>query len=171
MSRCELCYSRCRQVRRTFHPGHKCHSPHYCGPCLPIRPYLGESGVKLSHPSIHPSLLFNFPESFAPPSQSMLAIQLVNKIERCELLFIAVEVINFCLILINWSCSKLKCLEGYNYWPSRLKWHHPFRRGLVSVVVAYWTANICVLDSIGINSHCQRGNTVTYVRQLCYLVP
>ena len=43
-------------VRRTFHPGHKCHSPHYRGPCLPIRPYLGENGVKLSHPSIPPFL-------------------------------------------------------------------------------------------------------------------
>ena len=43
-----------RHVRRKFHPGHKCHSPHYRGPCLSIRPYLGESDVKLSHPSILP---------------------------------------------------------------------------------------------------------------------
>ena len=41
-----------RHVRRKFHPGHKCHSPHYCGPCLSIRPYLGKSKVKLSHPPI-----------------------------------------------------------------------------------------------------------------------
>ena len=27
---------------------------YYRGPCLSIRPYLGESDVKLSHPSIHP---------------------------------------------------------------------------------------------------------------------
>ena len=25
-----------------------------CGPCLPMRPFLGESGVKLSRPSVHP---------------------------------------------------------------------------------------------------------------------
>ena len=30
----------------------KCHSPHYSCSCLSIRPYLGESDVKLSHPSI-----------------------------------------------------------------------------------------------------------------------
>ena len=42
----------CRHIRRKFHPGHKCHSPHCHGPCLSIRPYLGESDVKLSHPSV-----------------------------------------------------------------------------------------------------------------------
>ena len=26
----------CYLVRRKFHPGPKCHSPHYCGPCLSI---------------------------------------------------------------------------------------------------------------------------------------
>ena len=36
-----------RYVRRKFHPGHKCHSPHYSLPCLSIRPYLGESDAKL----------------------------------------------------------------------------------------------------------------------------
>ena len=35
------------------HPGHKCHSPHYRGPCLSIWPYMGESDIELSHPSIH----------------------------------------------------------------------------------------------------------------------
>ena len=40
-------------IRWKFHPGHKCQSPHYHGRCLSIRPYLGESDVKLSHPSIH----------------------------------------------------------------------------------------------------------------------
>ena len=43
-------------VRRTFHPGHKCHSPHYHGPCLSIRSYLGDSYVKLSHPSANHTL-------------------------------------------------------------------------------------------------------------------
>ena len=47
--------SQCRHVRQKFHPSHKCHSPHYRGPCLSIRPYVGESDVKLSHPSHCPS--------------------------------------------------------------------------------------------------------------------
>ena len=45
-------YSWCHHVRRTFHHGYKSHSPHSHGPCLSFRPYLGESDVKLSHPSI-----------------------------------------------------------------------------------------------------------------------
>ena len=45
--------SRCCHVRQKFHPGHKCHSPHYNDPCclLPLTG-LGKSNVKLSHPSI-----------------------------------------------------------------------------------------------------------------------
>ena len=35
-----------------FNPGHKCHSPHYNGPYLSIRPCPGKSEIKLSHPSI-----------------------------------------------------------------------------------------------------------------------
>ena len=34
-------------VRRQFHPGYKCHSPHYRGPCLSIRPHKDGSDVKL----------------------------------------------------------------------------------------------------------------------------
>ena len=33
-------------VTRKFHPGHKCHSPHYCDPCLSIRPHLCKSDVR-----------------------------------------------------------------------------------------------------------------------------
>ena len=40
--------SRCCHVRRKFHPGHKCLSQHNCGPCLSIRPYLGESVLHLA---------------------------------------------------------------------------------------------------------------------------
>ena len=47
---------RCCHVRWKFHPGHKCHSPHYHGPHLTISHYLSESDVKLSHPFIHPCL-------------------------------------------------------------------------------------------------------------------
>ena len=43
--------------------------------------------------------------------------------------------------------------------------------GLVNAAVAYWVANLWVLDSIGINPHYQRGNTVPFVEQLCCLVP
>ena len=54
-------------ARRKFHPGHKCHSPHYRGPCLSIRPNLGESDVKLSHPS-----------SNAPPAHNAPPPYLIN---------------------------------------------------------------------------------------------
>ena len=32
---------------------HKCHSPHYHGLCLSVRPQLSKCDVKLPHPSIH----------------------------------------------------------------------------------------------------------------------
>ena len=39
--------------RRKIHLGQNCHSPHYDGPYLSIRPYLGKNAIKLSHPCIH----------------------------------------------------------------------------------------------------------------------
>ena len=44
---------RCYLYRRKFQPGHKCHLSLYQGPCLSIRPYLGESDIKLIHSSIN----------------------------------------------------------------------------------------------------------------------
>ena len=49
----------CCNVRRRFLPSHKCPSPHYCGPCLSITPYLGKNDNEVSHTSIHPSTMFD----------------------------------------------------------------------------------------------------------------
>ena len=43
-------HNRTRTVWRKFHPGHKCHSPHYSG--LSIEYYLGKTDVKFSYQSI-----------------------------------------------------------------------------------------------------------------------
>ena len=55
--------SRCRHVRWKFHPDRKCHSLHYHGPCLSIKPYLGESDIKLSHSLVSQKVLSHFDSS------------------------------------------------------------------------------------------------------------
>ena len=65
-----------------FHPSHKCYSPHYRGPCLPIRSYLGESGVKLSHPSIYNAIITyrSLPQQYPTYSIVFLLFQAFKKV-------------------------------------------------------------------------------------------